>query len=52
MSGVGFVCAVIVFDEFLQLPSISRIGAVALVIVTAVGILIARYVKMPKEYAI
>ncbi len=52
MSGVGFVCAVIVFDEFLQLPSISRIGAVALVIVTAVGILIARYVKIPKEYAI
>lgn len=49
LSGIGFVCAVILFGELLQLPPISGMGIIALTIVTAVGILLAIYIKMPKN---
>ena len=48
-SVLGFVCAVFLFSNLLQLPHISLTGAIILPAVTAVGLILALCIKIPKS---
>ena len=48
-SVLGFVCAVALFSNLLQLPHLSLAGAMILPIVTVIGLVLAVCIKIPKE---
>lgn len=50
-SVFGFVCAVMLFSNILQLPHLSAVGAMVLLIVTVIGLITALCIKMPKKKA-
>lgn len=47
-SILGFVCAVVLFSGLLQLPHLSSLGAMILPIITALGVILAVCIKIPK----
>lgn len=50
-SCIGFVCAIALFSNLLQLPHLSGIGAAVLPAITIIGIALALCIKIPKSKA-
>ena len=48
-SVLGFICAVALFSNLLQLPQLSLMGAMILPIVTIIGLILAVCIKIPKK---
>ncbi len=51
-SVLGFVCAVILFSNLLQLPHLSLMGAIILLAVTVIGLILAVCIKIPQTKAL
>lgn len=47
-SVLGFVCAVVLFSNLLQLPHLSLAGAMILPVVTVIGLILAVYIRVPR----
>lgn len=47
-SVLGFVCAVVLFSNVLQLPRLSVSGTVILPFVTAFGLVLAMCIRIPR----